>query len=1241
MYPTWKKVVYEAPQHIDEATGVVTKATKEVRFYPPDGVLKKAKSTDMTKVVDSLSDTKRVNMVESISNYVYGHPDWISVSTWDENIDKIVDMMEKGKSKDAIRSFIEKNSDFYSGRAATVYPWIAKQMGFGQDFRYKNWKEFYTDRVDEIMKNLNKNGKLSIDEKRRLAELQKLNLQRNYYLTRFTKAESMDDILKYMQEIENKELDAIYDSIKGTKHMDSTSKQSPIFDEVRRGRFFDEDVSIANRKTGEFTFKNEVLRNDIYDNVVERIFLQSNIYDSVKNGKLSKAHVQWANSVTDEAVDVMKKVFNKNDFHSLSEKQKDALYNMAVYNAGKKADGKKVLKDMTKDTSKYVLDEMKQRAVRTQAEFITSHAREGAKVNFSNVLDDEIFEGVIQKINKTDKGVTTFDILKSDGSVITDVAPAQISKVVNNVASMPVEEIAKLSPITNDFVLRQQELTKLIEENKSALKMLDDEFKTKYDDILKDFANRENDALKRIKDIEIEKAKIDEALKNGEFDKVDKLNNNIKRIEDAFASDDALESFMKGWIGESKVQEIISKNNPDVGKIYLDVRTDISDKIRELAKKLRDDFIQIGTEEVKIGKLKQEQLDALMYDYVAHILTPDGQKLFAKDDIVKHIPNFGDDLGYGRKFNPHSLSRTITEIPDANGHWIKNPTIEQINEYFRQFTDGKNVFSEDIADIYLARALKHNELMYDNEYMNNMMNVFGKSIGANGVVDDGYKAVVNYGSLKQYVQNTASQMANLQIEQMKSMGHSVATGTFAEIMEQKIHYLLDSMGLDYAILDELSTPMIELSEEQISKVLKIRPDIVKQVNEAIVQKANQARKIQIAKDQSRFLQLYDKFTHLIKLNQTTVLPSFHARNKISNTFNNWLGVGSDAVNVEFQKQAFKAMKNDGNVDGILKIVKEDGTKSQIAWSELYENAKKYGVVDDGFFAKELGAEAMSTGILPKVPAKFDPTDTKNFVLYKKGAEIGSLIEGQDRLIHFASQVSRGMSFEDAAESVNKFLLDYSDLTAFEASVMKRIIPYYTWLRKNSALQLEMMLEQPKKFMYVSKVMGGIEGMVNEEDRINREFVNDFAKDWVQTPFQVTNPEGRLEPVLWNPNLPFMDISRIPDPFNLKSSLPEMFTQMNPLIKVPIEQAINRNVFFDSPIVKNNDNQVTKRLDHIGAQFGLYNVASDFAKKSGTDLGLHALNSTSGIKLLSYDYDKYKAMKIQELLAKKRYDIRNK
>lgn len=176
-----------------------------------------------------------------------------------------------------------------------------------------------------------------------------------------------------------------------------------------------------------------------------------------------------------------------------------------------------------------------------------------------------------------------------------------------------------------------------------------------------------------------------------------------------------------------------------------------------------------------------------------------------------------------------------------------------------------------------------------------------------------------------------------------------------------------------------------------------------------------------------------------------------------------------------------------------------------------------------------------------------------------------------------------------------------------------------------------MIENPKKYYYVNKVLNGIESMTDDEDRVNKAFVNDFALDWIQLPINVTNPEGRQEPILFNPNLPFMDLNRIPNPSDITGSMQSLFSQSNPLLKIPVEQALNKNFFFDSPIVEEGDSQVANRVDHVASQFGMYGVATGLVQKKGLDKGLHILNNATGIKLLSYDYEKYKAIKIQELV----------
>src|SRR5690606_37900945 len=143
---------------------------------------------------------------------------------------------------------------------------------------------------------------------------------------------------------------------------------------------------------------------------------------------------------------------------------------------------------------------------------------------------------------------------------------------------------------------------------------------------------------------------------------------------------------------------------------------------------------------------------------------------------------------------------------------------------------------------------------------------------------------------------------------------------------------------------------------------------------------------------------------------------------------------------------------------------------------------------------------------------------------------------------------------------------------FEQGVMKRIIPYYTWLRKNARLQVSQIIEQPEKFRDVAKVINGIESMTPEEERMNSAYIGNWAEGWIQLPWEVTtqhavfdsssgkgSPEKR-EKLLMNPAMPFMDLNRIPDPTRTDESIKDMFGQMAPQIKVPIEQAMNKNVF---------------------------------------------------------------------------------
>lgn len=1022
------------------------------------------------------------------------------------------------------------------------------------------------------------------------------------------------------------------------------------------------------------------------------------------------------------------------------------VVNIYTRNAPKTIDELVVSSEITKKTINRA-DELfeEYKALEKEAQFtknLYSALKAGKDENYKKITD-EITEANRVLANRK----ATLQHLEKQGVEKTNMQKSMIEAIERQIAEKE-KDIFKLK--TNLKTYTQGQLRKV-------------------DRLEREFAERSSKIAKEIEDYEAKVFAFEKNLDSAKFNTIDKLAKDIENASAALDSKEAFDTYMRSILGDKHVDKAVLMDKMDVVEVALNDEVEVNEKVRQLANFLRSQMVEWGREEVTIGKLREKQLKAHMLDYLPHIATSDGERLFGKLSLEEGVKGFGQDYGYGKhSFNPYGKSRTMV-INKGEGELITNPTIEEINAFWSDELKGRNVFSETISEIYLTRGLKHNELMYDDNYMRNMLDMFGYDLPFDGVLKEGYKPVMNFGMLR----DTLKHMSNLHVKtEISNDVHrylsnpELIEGVRAEVVQDisklnivsrkeynftykkifgekmsaiskeyiKKNYSLEKLSKmfeDYlefntksgkvaSSIEDVATPLLEMTNEQISamqhtynyavdsyletikrSVISIakshlysqqltpkvsaeylnslrkrietmnaeelqdflqkrfnnldeldaarlnsvykkldsitsHPLQIKQVNEAIVEKANRMRKIQLLKDNHDMLVLWDKVTHFIKLNQTTVVPAFHMRNKFSNTFNNWLLIGKDAVDLELQKASAKTIyhrriKNDKEAIRHLTI---DINGVETSWNDLYDLAMQYGVIDNVFFLQDLGT-GFSHGALGRwLKPEHDPTDAKNFIWYKKGAKVGSAIEGQDRLLNFVACLRNGKTPEEAAESSIKALFDYSDITAFERNVMKRIIPYYTWLRKNAPYQLEMMLEDPKKFYYISKIMHGVEGMNNEEDQINRAFVNEFAKDWVQTPFTVKNPHGREEVVMWNPNLPFMDLGRIPDPFNFTQSMIGMFNQMNPMIRVPIEQAMNYNAFFESPIVGEDESQLN-RAKHVFNNMALYNVGRGFVQKSGMDKALHALNATTGLKFLSYDYDAYKAMKLDEL--RKKYD----
>ena len=84
-------------------------------------------------------------------------------------------------------------------------------------------------------------------------------------------------------------------------------------------------------------------------------------------------------------------------------------------------------------------------------------------------------------------------------------------------------------------------------------------------------------------------------------------------------------------------------------------------------------------------------------------------------------------------------------------------------------------------------------------------------------------------------------------------------------------------------------------------------------------------------------------------------------------------------------------------------------------------------------------------------------------------KVGSALEGNSRMAMFLHRIDAGDDFAQSAHRTNEVLFDYTDLTPFEKVIKSTTHRFYTFPRKNTALQLRMLGEQPGRVAAIEKI----------------------------------------------------------------------------------------------------------------------------------------------------------------------------
>lgn len=303
-----------------------------------------------------------------------------------------------------------------------------------------------------------------------------------------------------------------------------------------------------------------------------------------------------------------------------------------------------------------------------------------------------------------------------------------------------------------------------------------------------------------------------------------------------------------------------------------------------------------------------------------------------------------------------------------------------------------------------------------------------------------------------------------------------------------------------------------------------------------------------------FVRMFDRVQNNWKFLAAVANPGAQVKNLYGDVFSNFM---AGVVNPKRYKQAMKIVGKHRGVRGfnqeaeqVFKIGTERITDRQV--DELYT---KLGL-KSGYTRAEFGGARGVVGRLVEASGVGKVTG-----LVSKGARGASeLREDFGRMALFLDTLHKEgkhiKSFADfekagqkAADTVRKYLFDYSDLTRFEKTYLRRVVPFYTFMRKNIPLQLELLATKPGRVSIIPKSLRALQ-QATGVDSADLVFpgLSKIAPEWLREigAVRVAENMSGIGGMYAAPDFPFISaVQTLEHPSDILGSI-------SPLLKAPIE-----------------------------------------------------------------------------------------
>jgi hypothetical protein len=352
--------------------------------------------------------------------------------------------------------------------------------------------------------------------------------------------------------------------------------------------------------------------------------------------------------------------------------------------------------------------------------------------------------------------------------------------------------------------------------------------------------------------------------------------------------------------------------------------------------------------------------------------------------------------------------------------------------------------------------------------------------------------------------------------------------------------------------DELPALFKNLSKESRDEVAKIMEKrLINQGNKAVIINRNALDLLKRAerayKDIPQLIKFYDGFLNTWK-GLTLITPGFHMRNLFGNMFNSY------AVGMDLAAQGMYgtiAMQELNEYAGLVKKL-VDGVKLTDAEQRVYDLVD--GFTRQGLIQSHRGVRDLEQlKEMTEAAAKGGALKNTYNNAIRFNFNIAEKMDDVQRYMLYRWALDKTGDSAQAARTVTEALFDYTHLTGFEKDVMKRVFPFYTFMKNNFIFQAKNIFRNPKLYARTGRAY---KYYLEDIAGYSPENLPDYTTEnmWLPIPIQIKKTDKKAIAFL-KANLPLSDFMEI-----VENPFKKGVVSIAAPLKLPIELGLGRDLF---------------------------------------------------------------------------------